>query len=364
MTLTVVRAIGLTLGGTLVTVLALWSSFSRSKLKAQAKFWGQREAWRLTTCEVLAAGVSCAGDQLVCTSGAEAGFMPQVHPPVFPSAQLSTCPGTFWCAREQEMCNCKGQITYATELFDGSTYTTQQLERYTVSSSGSWRCGTDQMGVQFQVDPAPGTTKHCWCTPAHIQQILQTHHSSGAVHKRSCATSATADFHSFRRLAPKRRLPSLGEALSRRRRATYDPWALVAVPSDMGMQLTCAYEYGVPEASALIDTDAGKSNGVAQSWGSSPSRPCWVRTGPGIQAQASQASLGAEELCAVALLLPPSLKDAVGSMQWYDTLWVALGFILTLLGGALTVFLCLTEGRAPLIPEESQGLVGTPLRTF
>ena len=35
-----------------------------------------------------------------------------------------------------------------------------------VRSDGLWKCGTDQMGLPYKVDPAPWHIKHCWCTPA------------------------------------------------------------------------------------------------------------------------------------------------------------------------------------------------------
>ncbi|CAJ1415392.1 unnamed protein product [Effrenium voratum] len=330
----------LTCGAALVTCLALHSLYASSCSKKQAEAWGAPEAWRATSCQVLAAGVSCSGDQQVCTSGVQPTIMP------------STCPGIFWCAGEQELCSCRGEITYATELFDGSTYAIPSVSQtYKVSSNGSWRCGTDQLGQPF-VDPAPGTAKHCWCMPTDVQRVMQPYGQS-SLQKERCAKSAAAAFASARRLsrAPRR----LGlEALSRRRRVAYEPWALVAVESEVGQQLACAYEYGVPVAG--IDTDAVQSGNLAQSWGTVASKQCWVRTH---QSHLPGSDLGT---CAVALVMPSSLKDAVGGMQWYFIMWVVLGFIITLLGGTAMVFSCLKERAALSSLEESQTLVGTSLR--
>ena len=38
-------------------------------------------------------------------------------------------PGTYWCAKEEEMCNCTGEITYSPELFDGYVYTVPAVEQ-------------------------------------------------------------------------------------------------------------------------------------------------------------------------------------------------------------------------------------------
>ena len=124
----------------------------------------------------------------------------------------------------------------------------------------------------------------------------------------------------------------------------YSPWALVTIDefnefepsSSSSKPITCAYEFGVPEASGWMDQDelflliawlAGKNskpslNGllpfvlpgelyqsggayqpelweaeaVAKEWGREPVRPCWVRT------QAASAAAG--EYCATALKMP------------------------------------------------------------
>ena len=37
--------------------------------------------------------------------------------------------GTYWCAKEGDMCNCTGEITYSPELFDGYVYTVPEAEQ-------------------------------------------------------------------------------------------------------------------------------------------------------------------------------------------------------------------------------------------
>ena len=60
------------------------------------------------------------------------------------------------------MCRCNGEITYAPELFDGYVYTVPSAESaYKVAASSTWKCGTDQSGKPYAVDPAPWHVKHC-----------------------------------------------------------------------------------------------------------------------------------------------------------------------------------------------------------
>ena len=41
----------------------------------------------------------------------------------------NAAPGTYWCAKEGDMCNCTGEITYSPELFDGYVYTVPEAEQ-------------------------------------------------------------------------------------------------------------------------------------------------------------------------------------------------------------------------------------------
>ena len=290
------------------------------------------------------------------------------------------------CAKEGDTCHCDGEITYAPELFDGFVYTVPSAERsYKVVSNGAWHCGTDQNGDPFRTDPAPWRVKHCWCTPNGILEILKKHDDS-SLHKKECSEAANFDFEQ----AATRRLgeqsddfsvedgadedeeeeqqqeeeevldeeDSYGkqQALARRlktdtrRRRTYNyvPWALVSVPkedsfdldgSGSGKQISCAYEYGVPVASAQLYQSDGayagdvwKVEAVAKKWGSegsASSRPCWVRA----RGEAGE-RLAA---CAVALDKPGELQEkAKGSISLlWKLLWIFL--VVAVIGTGLFV---------------------------
>lgn len=301
--------------------------------KAQA--WEVPTAWRQTQCKVLVAGVSCTDEESRSTCGGyKAGQMPNQSVPVFLTEQIAVCPGTYWCAKEEEMCNCTGEITYSPELFDGYVYTVPAAEQaYKVRSDGLWKCGTDQMGLPYKVDPAPWHIKHCWCTPDGIQTILEPYGSQN-LHKKECSESSNFDFEEantrrLRRLAATQRARRLMQRIkerldhasnrqlhnSRRRRTyRYTPWALVTVEDDAldyfsssnNKPISCAYEYGVPQASGQFYHGDGpysggvwKAENVALKWGKDPVRPCWVRT------QGESAG----GYCSLALQVPGTLKE-------------------------------------------------------
>ena len=41
----------------------------------------------------------------------------------------NAAPGTYWCAKEGDMCTCTGEITFSPELFDGYVYTVPEAEQ-------------------------------------------------------------------------------------------------------------------------------------------------------------------------------------------------------------------------------------------
>ena len=322
-------------------------------------------AWREAHCEVLAAGVSCvhATTKTTC-SGYKAGHMPFSQPPVFLTEVMAVCPGTYWCAPQQGSCNCKGEITYAAELFTGETYTVPEADRkYKVTSNGTWLCGTDQSGHWFQEDPAPFRRKHCWCTPQGILDIVQHHGGALQLHKKQCSEIVNDEFNS----ASSRRLQSWGTELADDRPQasaptrelgfrdgkyfSYTPWALVTVQEDSdfgldasdhpGGQLRCAYEYGVPTASAQLYQSPGAYSGdvweaedVAKRWGRAVSRTCWVRE--------AQEPTGPVQTCAIALEEPRLLlKQANGKDNNWRT-YLMLGLLVCL---AITAVCCLQYWR-------------------
>ncbi|CAE7836651.1 Nudt22 [Symbiodinium microadriaticum] len=333
--------------GWVVTIGCLFGMYGAGDFLRKAEAWEVRPAWRQTECEVLAAGVSCADTETRSTCGGyPLGSMPSTSPPVFLTEDIAVCPGTYWCGKEQDVCHCNGEITYAPELFDGQIYTVPEADRaYKVVSSGPWKCGTDQNGEPYAVDPAPWHVKHCWCTPAEILAILKKH-GGQALHKKECAEAANFDFD-----AAKRRLqrepgedleaePRLLASSRRRRTFSYTPWALVSVPTTQDLdfgdapsnrQLTCAYEFGVPAASSANYQSDGTYSGdvwlvedVAKEWGNKTSRPCWVRA-----AGEAGESL---QTCAVALLEPGILQEVAKGSQTLMTksFWVFLGISLVL----------------------------------
>ena len=168
--------------------------------------------------------------------------MPSGQPPVFLTEDVAVCPGTYWCATDGDMCDCRGEITFAPELFNGEVYTIPEAERgYKVVSNGQWRCGTDQSGQPYQVDPAQWRDKHCWCTPQGILDVVKQHEPP-YLQKKECSEMVLTDFNS----ATQRRL-----TVSDKYRFRYAPWALVVVSSNQGFdgfpafdpsQLRCAYE--------------------------------------------------------------------------------------------------------------------------
>eukprot|EP00931_Biecheleriopsis_adriatica_P074467 TRINITY_DN48518_c0_g1_i1.p1 TRINITY_DN48518_c0_g1~~TRINITY_DN48518_c0_g1_i1.p1 ORF type:complete len:422 (+),score=49.53 TRINITY_DN48518_c0_g1_i1:66-1268(+) len=235
--------------------------------------WEDPQVWRSSACNVLTAGVSCVEDDTGSTChglGRNISEMTVVNDvPIFDWQDLSVCPGTYWCAVEGERCTCDGIVTYATELFNGKEFF-EHLD-FSHRVSGTIKCGTDKFGKAY-ADPAPYHSKFCFCTPQGILDKLHVHDVIVNNFSR-CAKEANSDFMaadiSQEESAPSevsRRLDvsdndkddvTSGRRLSSRRRRTYSytPWALVRVQqagdsaNSEKSFLTCAYEYGSPQAS-------------------------------------------------------------------------------------------------------------------
>ncbi|CAJ1462407.1 unnamed protein product [Effrenium voratum] len=302
--------------------------------------------------------------------GYKAGTMPSQTPPVFLTEQIAVCPGTYWCSKEGEMCSCKGEITYSAELFDGYVYTVPSAEMtYKVSSDGTWKCGTDQEGRPFAVDPAPWRVKHCWCTPDDIQAILKPYGTS--LHKKECSETTNFDFESVRRLQVQRRLftkmrerlaakRQLATSARRRRTYRYTPWALVTIDKDSWdteaepKSIACAYEYGVPQASGMFYSgdgaysgDVWAAEGVAKDWGVQPSRTCWIRT----------AGSSRGESCAVAMVMPGEMKEKAEAGLSITTTLFWMGFLCTVILGVAGGTMCYMYTKPAGPGPEAQSLV-------
>ena len=72
--------------------------------------------------------------------------------------------------------------------------------------------------------------------------------------------------------------------------------------------ISCAYEYGVPQASGqFYHGDGAYSGGVwdaenlAKKWGRDPMRPCWVRR--------ADAAGQPDEYCSIAMVVPGTLTE-------------------------------------------------------
>lgn len=213
------------------------------------KTWEDAQLWREASCKVVTAGVSCVEDDTGSTCGGlgkrNMKLTELKGAMYFDWDELSVCPGTYWCATEGEQCTCDGKVTYATELFDGKDVFDHLDMSYTVK--GAIKCGTDNSGKPY-ADPAPYHIKHCFCTP---QQVLKQLHAQTSTNASKCAQEANSDY-SGKPIAARR----LTSSPRRRRTYSYTPWALVEVdvPPENGLDtskkvLTCAYEFGNPQAS-------------------------------------------------------------------------------------------------------------------
>jgi len=375
--------------------------FSAGIFVKKTEAWDVQTAWRQTQCKVLAAGVSCTDEESRSTCGGyKAGAMPNQSVPVFLTEQIAVCPGTYWCAKEGDMCNCTGEITYSPELFDGYVYTVPEAEQaYKVMSNGMWKCGTDQSGVQYKVDPAPWHVKHCFCTPDGIQEILRPY-GAEHLHKKECSENVNFDFESKARRLREATLyrarsllqrartrlhqpsePRQLHSVRRRRTYRYTPWALVTVESSSEdsfdlqtkSHIRCAYEYGVPQASGQFYSGDGPYDGgvwdaenVALAWGKDPLRDCWVRT----QSQSVNGGF-----CGLSMVIPGTLKEKARDTMHFTSiffysctifnvlLFTTVGYlfwnpIMAACEGMLSFFRRILPS-ASTQPSEEQNLIGT-----
>ncbi|CAK9032180.1 unnamed protein product [Durusdinium trenchii] len=328
----------------------------------EAEAWDDA-TWQRSYCTILSTGVSCINtkdskderDWNLCSQNISNMSTPASYDasaPAFSVWQRSICPGTFFCAKENEPCICVGQITYSRALFDGYRYHTPENSSYTLESNGSQHlCGVDQHG-QILVDPAPNHKKFCWCTPKKIRQILQKHEQHRPLEQQRCANDADSEFVS----ESSRRLQATYS--SRRRTYQYTPWALVLERKTK--EISCAYEYGVPRPSTDLYETAGthdidgygsddhlKADLVARKWGSGTKRDCWIR------------DFSKDGVCAIALKPPHALttRAARKSITARHHLILSIAAFLTLLLLGCSVVVAAREVTAGNLGKPSRPLL-------
>mmetsp|Transcript_20821 Transcript_20821/g.58220 ORF Transcript_20821/g.58220 Transcript_20821/m.58220 type:complete len:332 (-) Transcript_20821:575-1570(-) len=186
-------------------LLIICTSFSIANQKGnlvQAEAWEKPYSWRTAECKVVTAGVSCVEKDTGGTCGgfgnADAGTTnasAKIDGTVFFGYRdIAVCPGTYWCAKEDETCTCDGEVLYASALFDGMGYTVSDSDsEYRFQATGPVTCGNNKFGLHFATDPSPYNIKHCWCTP---RSVLERLHPAGTITRspQECAEQANMDF--------------------------------------------------------------------------------------------------------------------------------------------------------------------------
>lgn len=354
----------------------------------RAAIWDAPASWEEVPCKVLSAGVACTEKD---TGGTCGGYLPghlqqNFSPYVFDTQDIAACPGTYYCSKEGELCSCKGDVTYATRVFNGqpdsnTPYEMDQLTNpsYTIASDGTaLLCGNGE-GSAFPDDPTPGWVKHCWCTPDVIKTLIA---GGSPLRKERCSEVANQDYAAARELAPatgpgqeqetsatasdavlelgeavvaekardemdERRLATVVADARRRRTFSYTPWALVEIdgPADT-KQLSCAYEFGSTAASygeyqsdGTYGGDVWQVESLVKDWASPFGRMCYARS----------AGSAAEGRCAMAMSSPGSMgerrQDDVN--MWSRFLWFSIALsILALLCGCGIVALSSIGSKA------------------
>lgn len=300
--------------------------------------WEDAQFWQKSSCKVVTAGVSCVEDD----SGSTCGYLGKnisklaaVKGALFFDWEfLSVCPGTYWCAVEGQTCTCDGTVTYAAELFDGKNVFDHPDLTYIVN--GAIKCGTDKDG-QLYADPAPYHNKHCFCTPRQVLEklhakTLSINNVNRALHINDfsrCAKEANSDFLGEQIESPQVAARRLTSSPRRRRTYSYTPWALVEVQAEHGLDtsktvLTCAYEYGSPQASQGVYQGTADGTGgtdfksLVGDWISKET--CTVRM-PG--------QSGADT-CAVSFGNLGGLTEIQKSTIWWSRVWMIVFLIASL----------------------------------
>lgn len=189
------------IGFSTIAGICIYSSIKNIGEFNRGEAWTAPGDWRSTRCEVLSVGVACRETVFggACLDiGASGSTLKKASSGaiVFDTSDLAVCPGTHWCSSEGNTCKCDGTVDFATSLSDGLDYTVSDSDsEFRVRSSGAIQCSTVDKGGPFLQDPAPGSTKQCWCTPdAILRQLHRGGDSSGPLDRRQCAKEANADY--------------------------------------------------------------------------------------------------------------------------------------------------------------------------
>eukprot|EP00931_Biecheleriopsis_adriatica_P080467 TRINITY_DN53817_c0_g1_i1.p1 TRINITY_DN53817_c0_g1~~TRINITY_DN53817_c0_g1_i1.p1 ORF type:complete len:538 (+),score=54.52 TRINITY_DN53817_c0_g1_i1:37-1614(+) len=144
----------------------------------RATSWAIQPMWEKSPCHVLAAGV------------ANRGACPSEKYPPFTGLDIdaySECPGYYFCAYEDDDCECRGNVLFAPGLY--SDYQAPDMDRSTEmkGSTGTLKCSVDS----FDIDPAVGLSKACYCLP---QVLSDTVAKDGPLDARSCLQEADDNY--------------------------------------------------------------------------------------------------------------------------------------------------------------------------
>lgn len=185
-----------------VGTAAIFTTLGKYTYKVhRADVWDQSGDWKQVPCTVLSAGVACTEKDTGGTCGGYVtGKVDASAPPyVFATEEVASCPGVYWCAKEGSECRCDGDITYAPRIFNGAAIDPYNVDEaldpaFTIVYDGSAIMCDSQPKGPFPKDPAPGLTKHCFCTPRVIKNISI---SRGGFDKQECALRSNTEFENW-----------------------------------------------------------------------------------------------------------------------------------------------------------------------
>lgn len=156
-------------GITAVATFSAREGFLSPVRQERAGLW-VNQPWEEAQCRVVAAGIAnrgaCPGDK---------------YPPYndLHINGYSECPGYTFCAYEGDDCTCEGQILFAPGLY--GDYQMPDMTQATEADRhrGKLKCGVSS----FDSDPAPGTSKACFCLSQELAALVQ---ARGSLDEETC----------------------------------------------------------------------------------------------------------------------------------------------------------------------------------